>query len=111
MGKYNFKNCILLIVADNSNFLDNLDFIYKYYKSYFKKIIIYCIKIKEIDIRKEENYPQVNFLDSYLNININDVLLDFYDKYKITLQCADGLFYIHMIFNKYKYFETLEMTN
>lgn len=86
MTKYNFKNCILIIVFNYSNCVCNKNVLNNIYINHFKKIIYYS------------DYPSVNdedvnFVNIYKGYNVHNIFNHFKIKYNEELKDIDGIFY------------------
>lgn len=116
MSFYKFRNCILILYLKEYYELENLNFILHMYQFYFKKIIVYSIN--NLEAEKYIDTHLVNISINHLDVtekdssddntvneeihknqknmgikNINTIFVDFYQKYKISLRCSNGLFF------------------
>jgi hypothetical protein len=82
-----FHNCVLIVVFNYSDCLNNLLFIKGLYQQHFKHIIFYS------DLPVQEDHTEVHFMDIQKGYFTHRVFYHFYENYSFLLEDCDGLFY------------------
>ena len=81
-----FKNCILLVVFNWSDCVNNKNTIKKLYENHFKQIIFYS------DFPEKED-DDVTYIDIKMGYTTTKIFEHFYKNYKLLLEDSDGLFF------------------
>jgi hypothetical protein len=91
MNISNFSNTVLIVVFNFSHHAHNISFYKNIYLQYFKKIIFYSDLPK---INNSDDNNEINFINIQQGCHVQNVIFDFFCKYKNLVNEIDGLFYI-----------------